>query len=68
VDKQCPYCGENVAARWHIRYGLEKIERGVEKIGVPIVGVVKAKRQILVMVYICDKANLPFLVVLPDAK
>jgi hypothetical protein len=32
------------------------------------VGSVKVRRQVLVMVYVCAKANIPFLMALPDAK
>lgn len=65
---RCPYCGEDVKAQWHERYGVEKLERGVEEVGIPVVGKVRVRRQVLVMVYVCGKANLPFLMVLPDAK
>jgi hypothetical protein len=68
MERSCPYCGDVVRSECHTRYGLEKLERGVEELGIPVVGTVKVRRQVLVMVYVCEKANLPFLMVLPDAK
>jgi hypothetical protein len=68
MERLCPYCRDEVKARCHTRYGVEKLERGVEELGIPVVGSVKVRRQVLVMVYVCEKSNLPFLMVLPDAK
>jgi len=68
MHPRCPYCSEDVRASWHERYGVEKLERGVEELGIPVVGSVKVRREVLVMVYVCGKANLLFLMVLPDAK
>jgi hypothetical protein len=68
MERLCPYCRNEVKASWHSRYGIEKLERGVEELGIPVVGSVKVRRQVLVMVYMCEKANLPFLMVLPDAR
>ena len=68
MERLCPYCHDPVRASWHRPYGIEKLERGVEELGIPVVGSVKVKRQVLVMVYVCGRSNLPFLMVLPDAK
>jgi len=35
-----------------------------EMLGVPVVGKVKLRRETLVMVYVCEITNLPFLVTL----
>jgi len=64
----CPHCGHDIKERWHQHYGVQKLERGSGEIGVPVVGKVKLKRETLVMVYVCEITNLPFLVTLTKAK
>ena len=68
MEKSCPYCGASVRERWHRRYGIQKLDKGSLEGGVPVVGSVKVKREALVMVYVCDLTNLPFLVALERAK
>ena len=57
-------CEHDVNERWHRHYGVQKLERGSRVIGVPVVGKVKLRKETLVMVYVCEIANLPFLVTL----
>lgn len=68
TEKTCPHCGHDVKERWHQSYGVQKFERGTGEIGVPVVGKVLLKKETLVMVYICEITNLPFLVTLSKAK
>ena len=67
-DKTCPHCGHDIKERWHRSYGLQKLERGTAEIGVPVVGRVQLKSEALVMVYVCEITNLPFLVTLSKVK
>jgi len=64
TGKLCPHCGHDVKERWHKHYGVQKLERGSGEIGVPVVGKVKLRKETLVMVYVCEITNLPFLVTL----
>ena len=50
--------------RWHKHYGVQKLERGSGEIGVQVVGKVKLRKETLVMVYVCEITNMPFLVTL----
>ena len=50
--------------RWHKHYGVQKLERGSGEIRVPVVGKVKLRKETLVMVYVCEITNMPFLVTL----
>ena len=54
--------------RWHRHYGVQKLERGSGEIGVPAVGRVKLRKETLVMVYVCEATNLPFLVTLAKVR
>jgi hypothetical protein len=67
MRKTCPHCGESIGAPGHDRYGLQKLEKGWVELGLPIVGKANIRREAVAMVYICSKANLPFLVVLPES-
>jgi len=53
-----------VKERWHKHYGVQKLERGSGEIRVPVVGKVKLRKETLVMVYVCEITNMPFLVTL----
>jgi hypothetical protein len=64
MEKKCPHCGSDISERWHKRYGVQKLEKGLVEIGVPVVGKLEVRRETLVMVYVCDLTNLPFLVTL----
>ncbi|MGP8124694.1 MAG: hypothetical protein ACLQEQ_02350 [Nitrososphaerales archaeon] len=68
MEKTCPRCGFSVGERWYIRYGIQKLDKGWGQVGIPVVGGFKLRRQALVMVYICELTNLPFLVALPRIK
>jgi hypothetical protein len=68
MEKACPHCGSSVGEEWHRRYGIQRLDRGWVEAGVPVVGRVRVQRETLVMVYICEITNLPFLVALPQAK
>jgi len=68
TGKLCPHCGHDVKERWHKHYGVQKLERGSGEIGVPVVGKVKLRKETLVMVYVCEITNLPFLVTLAKAR
>jgi hypothetical protein len=68
MEKTCPHCGFGVREKWHRRYGIQKLERGWVEAGVHVVGNVKVKKERLVMVYVCDLTNLPFLVTLEKAR
>lgn len=68
MEKVCPHCGHDIKERWHQRYGVQKLERGSGEIGVPVVGRVQVRREALVMVYVCELTNLPFLVTMGKAK
>lgn len=68
MKKTCPHCGFGVNEKWHKRYGIHKLDRGSVEGGVPVVGRVQVRRETLVMVYVCDLTNLPFLVALEKAK
>jgi len=47
---------------------VQKLERGSGEIGVPVVGRVKLRKETLVMVYVCEAMNLPFLVTLAKVE
>lgn len=62
TEKSCPHCGQDIKERWHHSYGLQKLQRGSGELGVPVIGKVKVRKETLVMVYVCEITNLPFLV------
>ncbi len=64
----CPHCGQSIASIWHKEYGVQKLERGAGEIGVPVVGKVSLRREMLAMVYMCEVTNLPFLVTVEKAR
>jgi hypothetical protein len=66
--KICPHCGYDIKERWHQHYGVQKLDRGSGEIGVPVVGSLRLRKQTLVMVYVCEITNMPFLVTLSKAK
>ncbi len=66
--KVCPHCGHRINESWHHQYGLQKLEKGKVEAGVPVVGSVELRKETVVMVYVCDLTNLPFLVSLEKAK
>ena len=68
MPPRCPYCGYGVSERWHRAYGLQLLDKGWVEIGIPIVGCVDLRKQIVAMVYICGKARLPFLIPLKQGK
>jgi hypothetical protein len=68
ASKVCPHCGQSIGERWHQRYGVQKLERGSGEVGVPVIGSVMLRKETLVMVYVCELTNLPFLVVMEKAK
>lgn len=68
MQKTCPHCGHGIGEKWHKRHGIQKLDKGWVETGVPIVGRVKFQREMLVMVYVCDRTNLPFLVTLERAS
>jgi len=47
---------------------VQTLERGSREIGVPGVGRVKLRKETLVMVYVCEITNLPFLVTLAKVR
>jgi len=44
------------------------LDRGWVEVGIPIVGRVNLRRQVVAMVYICGKARLPFLIPLRQGR
>jgi hypothetical protein len=68
MQKLCPHCGFGVRETWHKQYGVQKLEKGSVEGGVPIVGKVELRREALVMVYVCELTNLPFLVAMEKAR
>jgi hypothetical protein len=68
MEKRCPHCGLGIREAWHQRYGIQKLDKGWAEAGIPFVGRVKFQREILVMVYICGRTNLPFLVALKKTR
>jgi len=68
TGKLCPHCGHDMKEKWHKHYGVQKLERGSGEIGVPVVGRVKLRKETLVMVYVCEAMNLPFLVTLAKVE
>lgn len=62
MEKRCPHCGTGIRERWHVSYGLQRLEKGSMEAGVPLVGKVGVRRESIVMVYMCELTNLPFLV------
>lgn len=67
MEKTCPHCGNEVREVWHKRYGIQKLNRGEGEVGVPVVGRVSVRRETLVVVYVCELTNLPFLVTVDRA-
>ncbi len=53
---------------WHKKYGIEKLDRGVAEVGVPVVGKVGLRKETLAVVYVCELTNLPFLVTVDKAQ
>jgi len=68
MEKSCPHCGFDIKERWHKRYGVQKLEKGSLEAGVPVVGKLEFRREALVLVYVCDLTNLPFLVAIAKTK
>jgi hypothetical protein len=68
MPKVCPHCGSEISKSWHHRYGIHTLDKGFVEGGVPVVGRVEIRRETLVMVYVCDLTNLPFLVTLDKAR
>jgi hypothetical protein len=68
MEKKCPHCGFGVGERWHQHYGVQKLEKGSVEAGIPVVGKVELRRETLVMVYVCNLTNLPFLVAMERAQ
>jgi hypothetical protein len=68
VKKACPHCHCSVGENWHVPYGVQKLEKGWAEAGLSLVGKLNIKRETLVMVYVCEKTNLPFLVSLEKAR
>jgi hypothetical protein len=68
AKKVCPHCGHDLSEKWHRHYGVQKLERGGGEVGVPLIGKVNLRKETLVMVYVCELTNLPFLVTLVKAK
>ena len=68
MEKMCPHCGAGVRERWHVSYGLQKLDKGSMEAGVPVGGKVEVRRENIVMIYICELTNLPFLVAVGRAK
>jgi len=64
----CPRCGFDIKGRWHKRYGVQQLEKGAVNAGIPIVGSLELRRETLVMVYVCDLTNLPFMVTLAKQR
>lgn len=62
MKKSCPHCGHDIGTVWHKQFVIQKLERGAGEIGLPIVGRLQVRRERLVMVYVCELTNLPFLV------
>jgi hypothetical protein len=44
------------------------LDKGWVEFGIPVVGRVNLRRQVVAMVYICEKARLPFLLPLKQGK
>ncbi len=59
MEKTCPHCGFGVREMWHHRYGIQKLGEGWVEAGVPVVGVVRVRRETLVMGYVCDLTEEP---------
>ncbi len=68
MEKKCPHCLSSVKEKWHGPYGLQKLEKGWAEAGLSVVGRVNLRRETIVMIYVCEKTNLPFLVTLESAK
>jgi len=66
MEKICPHCGSPVGEKWHHRYGIHKLDKG--EVVIPVVGGFRLRREALVMVYVCELTNLPFLMALLPAK
>jgi hypothetical protein len=62
MENRCPHCGHSIREVWHRRYGIQKLDKGWVEAGIHIIGRVKVRREILVMVYVCERTNMPFLV------
>ena len=50
TGKLCLHCGHDIRERWHQHYGVQKLEKGSEEIGVRMVGKVKLRKEALVMI------------------
>lgn len=68
MAKICPHCGFGIRETWHKQYGVQKLDRGSVEAGIPVVGKVGLRRETVVMVYICELTNLPFLVAVGKAR
>ena len=58
----CPYCGSDAGSKRHKRYGIQKLGRYSAEGGIPLVGRMQVQRERLLMVYVCERTNLPFFV------
>ena len=68
MEKKCPHCGDEVREVWHKKHGIQKLNRGEGEVGVPVIGRVSVHRETLVVVYVCELTNLPFLVTVDRAR
>jgi hypothetical protein len=68
VKNACPHCQSSVGENWYVTYGVQKLEKGWAEAGPSVVRKLNVKRETLVMVYVCEKTNLPFLVSLEKAR
>ncbi len=59
MEKTCPHCGFGVREMWHHRYGIQKLGEGWVEARVPVVGVVRVRRETLVMGHVCDLTEEP---------
>jgi hypothetical protein len=67
MKKVCPHCGFGIGETWHKHYGIQKLEKGSVEGGIPVVGKVELRRETLVMVYVCELTNLPFVLAMEKA-
>jgi len=68
MGKVCPHCKHEISESWHQGFGLQKLDKGWVEVGIPVVGRINLKREAIVMVYICERTNLPFLVALAETR
>jgi hypothetical protein len=68
MEKTCPHCSHGISAVWHKKYGIQKLVKGGAELGIPVVGRVGVRKEMLAVVYICELTNLPFLVTVEKAR